>query len=206
MELLGLIEQLFKQFGYLVLLFGLPLDFIALPIPPGNSTLTYTGYLVYKSTLNGFPAFIAALIGSILGVSITYYIGHKLGMPIIERYGKILSLKPEHIEKTYKYYEKYGNKLLFIGFFIPGVRQFIGYFTGIIRIPYRNLVLYGYTGLALWVSAFFSIGFIFGEQWQRVFLAVEKYLKYIAFLALLIILCFFFIKWRKKKKTESPGD
>lgn len=44
-----MIERLFAQYGYLVLLIGLPMELIALPIPPGNSTLAYTGYLSYKN-------------------------------------------------------------------------------------------------------------------------------------------------------------
>lgn len=200
MNLFEVVEQLFDKFGYFVLLFGLPLDFIALPIPPGNSTLTYTGYLSYKGVLNWIPALVMAFAGSILGVTITYSLGYKLGMPLIERYGKFLSLSPSSLDKTRNYYHKYGNKLLLIGFFIPGVRQFIGYFIGIIRIPYRTLATYAYTGVALWVISFFSIGFIFGEQWQRVFLLVEEYLKY-SFLVLgFILICFIFLKWLKRKK------
>jgi len=200
MEILEVIEQLFEQFGYLVLLLGLPLDFIALPIPPGNTTLTYTGYLSYKGILSLIPALIMALAGSILGVTITYFIGYKLGMPLIERYGKWLSINPSSLDKTRSYYEKYGDKLLLIGFFIPGVRQLIGYFTGIIRVPYPYLALYAYTGVGLWVIGFFSIGFIFGEQWQQVLLMIEGYLKYTFWALGFVLLCFFIIKWFTKEK------
>ncbi|MDQ0493368.1 hypothetical protein [Paenibacillus brasilensis] len=61
MDLIGLVEQLFNEYGYLVLLIGLPLDFIALPVPPGNSTLTYTGFLASKDVLHGLLAFAMAL-------------------------------------------------------------------------------------------------------------------------------------------------
>jgi membrane protein DedA with SNARE-associated domain len=39
--------------------------------------------------------------------------------------------------------------------------------------------MYGYTGVAAWVLAFFSVGFIFGEQWQYILNVVEHYLKVI---------------------------
>ncbi|WP_199618504.1 DedA family protein [Paenibacillus alkalitolerans] len=195
MSLLDVVEQLFAQYGYFVLLVGLPLDFIALPIPPGNSTLTYTGYLSYKGVLHLAPAFLLALTGSLLGLTITYFIGYRLGMPLVERYGRLLFLKPSHVRKTRQYYDKYGDKLLLICFFIPGVRQFIGYFIGIIRIPYRTVVIYAYTGICLWVIAFFAIGYIFGEQWEFVFSLVEKYLKF-AFIGLgAILLVFLVVRW-----------
>ncbi|MBB6675206.1 DedA family protein [Cohnella nanjingensis] len=178
MNLIAIVERLFEQYGYLVLLIGLPLDFIALPIPPGNSTLTYTGYLSYKGVLQGGPAIAMALSGAIIGVTITYVLGYALGMPLIERFGKWLLLKPAHIEKTRRYYDKYGNRLLLVGFFIPGVRQFIGYFIGIIRVPYRTVAIYAYTGTLLWVLAFWGIGYFFGDQWEHMLGLVERYLKF----------------------------
>lgn len=117
MNLIEVVKQLFEQYGYLVLLIGLPLDFIALPIPPGNSTLTYTGYLSYLGVLEVLPAIAMAMAGAITGVTITYYLGYKLGMPIIERYGRYISLKPSIVEKTQRYYDKYGDKLLLILFY-----------------------------------------------------------------------------------------
>lgn len=179
MNLIEVVKQLFEQYGYLVLLIGLPLDFIALPIPPGNSTLTYTGYLSYLGVLEVLPAIAMAMAGAITGVTITYYLGYKLGMPIIERYGRYLSLKPSIVEKTQRYYDKYGDKLLLIIFFIPGIRQFIGYFIGIIRVPFRTVIIYAYSGACLWVLFFIGIGYIFGEQWQQVFNLVERYLKFL---------------------------
>lgn len=200
MNVIEIVEDLFKQYGYFVLLFGLPLDFIVLPIPPGNSTLTYTGYLSYKGILEEVPAVVLALAGAYIGVSITYFIGYKLGMPLIERYGKFLFLKPSMVEKTRQYYDKYGNKLLFFSFFIPGIRQFIGYFVGIIRVPYRTFVLYAFSGAGLWVITFFAIGYLFGDQWQVVFRLVEEYLKIFFIGAGALILGLLLIKWVNRSK------
>lgn len=87
--------------------------------------------------------------------------------------------------------------MLLISFFVPGVRQFFGYFVGIIRIPFRTFALYAYTGAALWVAAFVSIGFVFGEQWQVAIDLVEKYLKYffMGLGALVVLLAY--MKWRR---------
>ncbi|CAG7607555.1 hypothetical protein PAESOLCIP111_00971 [Paenibacillus solanacearum] len=202
MNLIHIVERLFEQYGYLVLFIGLPLDFIVLPIPPGNSTLTYTGYLAYKGVMDTATAFTAALTGAILGVTITYGIGYKLGMPLIDRYGRWLSLKPSLVEKTRRYYDKYGDKLLLVSFFIPGVRQFIGYFIGIIRVPYRKVILYAYTGTCLWVLAFFAIGYAFGEQWHEVFALVEKYVRVLFAAAGCLLLALILFKWRMSRSGK----
>jgi len=177
------ISQIVEQIGRVVIGVGLSYYTISMGI----------GYAAGAASFG-------ASAGSILGVTITYFIGYKLGMPLIERYGKWLSINPSSLDKTRSYYEKYGDKLLLIGFFIPGVRQLIGYFTGIIRVPYPYLALYAYTGVGLWVIGFFSIGFIFGEQWQQVLLMIEGYLKYTFWALGFVLLCFFIIKWFTKEK------
>ncbi|MCP3775631.1 DedA family protein [Paenibacillus sp. MZ04-78.2] len=203
MNLLHVVQQLFEQYGYFVLLIGIPLDFIALPIPPGNSTLAYTGFLSFKGVLTSLPAFAAALTGALIGVTVTYWIGYKVGMPLIERFGKWLSLKPTIIEKTRRYYDKYGDKLLLIAFFIPGIRQFIGYFIGIIRIPYRNVIIYAYSGTALWVTSFFLVGYVFGEQWEQMFMLIERNLKVFFIVLGCAAVVFLLFRWFKRARNKA---
>ncbi|MFF2888252.1 DedA family protein [Paenibacillus sp. NPDC057967] len=208
MKLLAIVEQLFAQYGYLVLLIGLPLDAIALPIPPGNTTLTYTGYLAYKGVLHWLPAVASAYAGAIIGMTVTYWIGYKFGQPLIDRYGERLFLKPVHMERTKQAYEKHGNKLLLFSFLMPGVRQFIGYATGIIRVPFRTFALYAYTGAAIWVILFTGIGFLFGDQWKHVLVWVEQSLLYITIGVGAALTIFLFMKWRKhllQKRTAAKA-
>ncbi|MEI7024099.1 DedA family protein [Paenibacillus sp. y28] len=194
MNLIQVVEQLLEQYGYLVLLVGLPLDFIASPIPPGNSTLTYTGYLAYRGILQTLPSLASALTGALIGVTVTYFLGRKLGTPLIERYGRYLLLKPSVVEKTKRFYDKYGNKLLLFIFFVPGIRQFIGYFIGIIGVPFRTVIVYAYTGAGFWVLFFFGIGYIFGEQWQAAFDLIERYIKYVLLAAACTLVSWFLVK------------
>ncbi|USK57246.1 DedA family protein [Cytobacillus solani] len=194
------IERLFAQYGYFVLLFGLPLELIALPIPPGNSTLAYTGYLSHKNVLDLLPALAMAYSGSVIGISIAYWIGKKLGMPLVEKYGKWLFLKPEYLKKTRITYEKYGNKMLLFGFFLPGVRQLNSYFAGIFQVPYRTFALYAYTGAALWVSIFIGIGYVFGNQWQLVFTLIDHFMKFILIILCGTLIIFLLLIWPSRLK------
>ena len=201
MELLKHVEQLFAQYGYIVLLFGIPLDAIALPIPPGNTTLTYAGFLAYKGVLEPIPAFLCAYVGATLGVTATYVLGYCLGMPLVERYGKWIFLRVKHLEKTKKTFHKYGMRMLLFSYFMPGVRQFNGYFAGLVRIPFRSFVLYAYTGAFLWVSVFFGIGFIFGNQWTYIFSLVEKFT--VSFIIVVCCLICFYVYIKRKRRRPS---
>ena len=180
MELLEQVERLFAQHGIWVLLIGLPLDMIALPIPPGDTTLAYSGYLSFAGVLRPLFVLPAGYGGAIIGITVTYLIGRRVGAPLVERYGKWLFIKPAHLERTRTYYRRFGSAFLLLSFFVPGVRQFAGYFTGILRVPYPKFAVFAYTGAVLWVTCFFGIGYVFGDEWQVMLAWLERNLVIVA--------------------------
>ncbi|MNI63204.1 hypothetical protein D3C73_1185590 [compost metagenome] len=116
-----------------------------------------------------------AFAGTTAGMTITYFIGLKAGLPFIQRYGRWFLFSPAKLEKTQRWFERYGSFLVSIGYFVPGVRHFTGYFSGIIALPFRKFALYAYGGALLWVVLFLSIGKVFGPQWMGIFHLFETY-------------------------------
>ena len=194
------LAELFKQYGYMLLLLGLPLDFIALPIPPAQTTITLAGYMSYVGEVYWWLAWPSAFAGSIIGFTCTYGIGYAAGAKLLDRFGERIGITKERLEKTRNTYEKHGNKLLFINFFIPGLRQFTGYSVGILRIPYRTFALYAYPGAALWTGTFFAIGYFFGEQWEIVFAFVERFIKIIVILAVVVLAAVLAVRRLRRRK------
>jgi len=207
------IEQLFNDYGYLVLFLGLLLEFIALPFP-GETTMTYAGYLSYQGSLEWYYAVLFALLGTTIGMTITYFIGHLVGMPFIRRFGKWFLLSEDKINKTKSWFEKYGYFLLFVGYFIPGVRHFTGYFSGIVRIPFRMFALYAYSGAIFWVLLFIWIGKLFGPQWEAIFHLAEKYLGIAIALLAAAVVVYVAVRyraaikrvWGKRRKSEKRAE
>lgn len=152
---------------------GLLLDYVALPFP-GQTTLIYAGFISYKEVIHWLPVMLLAFLGSIGGLTITYFVGNKVGMPFVERFGKWFFLSRRRMRKTRRWFEKYGIALLLVSCFFPGIRQFIGYFSGIIGISFGKFALYTYSGALLWVVSFVSLGFVFGPQWQQVIEIIEN--------------------------------
>lgn len=190
------IEQLFHDYGYYVLFFGLILEFIALPFP-GETTMAYAGYLSYQGQLGWLLLMIVAFAGTTIGMTITYVIGHYVGIPFVRKYGKWVLLSPDKIEKTERWFGKCGNGLIFIGYFIPGVRHLTGYFAGIIRIPFGKFATYAYSGALFWVIFFIGLGKIFGPQWDIAFKSAEHYLKYIVVAVVILLVLFLGFRFRK---------
>ncbi|MGE6260753.1 DedA family protein [Heyndrickxia sporothermodurans] len=192
------IEVLFEQYGYFVLFIGLLLEFIALPFP-GEIAMLYIGYLSYQGDLNGVFMIFIAFFGTIIGMTITYFIGLKAGMPFVNRFGKWFFLSPNKLDKTKKWFNKHGNFLVFIAYFIPGVRHVTGYFSGIIGSPFKTFAIFAYTGALFWCICFIGLGYIFGPQWGKVLQYIERYSWNIAIIAALLI----FLSWFVKKIVRS---
>lgn len=163
----------FEQYSYFVLFFGLIADFV-LPFP-AEAVMAYAGYLSSVDTMHWLPSMLLAFLGTSTAITASYGIGYAAGVPFIERYGKWLFLKPSMVDRTKKWFDKYGNKLLLISFFIPAGRQFSGYFAGIIRIPFRTFALYSYTGALLWVIVYVGIGYLLGPHWQDILDKLKHY-------------------------------
>ncbi|WP_409343552.1 DedA family protein [Paenibacillus sp. MBLB4367] len=169
-----MITHWFEQYGYGVLFFGLLLEYIALPFP-GELVMGYSGFLVYNGQMSLILSLALAWLGTSLGMTVTYVIGHKLGYPFFEKYGHRFLLSPRKLEKTSKWFEKYGSKLLFFAFFIPGVRHFTGYLSGVLNIKFRTFALYCYTGALFWVVVFVGGGAMLGTKWELIHDWAAKY-------------------------------
>ncbi len=67
-------EQWIAQYGYLGIFSLLVLGIVGLPVPD-ETLLTLAGYLVYRGQLLLIPTVLAALLGSLCGITLSYSSG-----------------------------------------------------------------------------------------------------------------------------------
>ncbi|TDF97286.1 phosphatase PAP2 family protein [Paenibacillus piri] len=189
------------QFGYLVLGAALMLELLALPLP-GEVLMTYTGLLVFQQKLNWALSILTAGTGASIGMTVSYGIGYKLGIPFFEKYGSRIHLGPDRLAATSRWFERYGNKVIIIAYFIPGIRHFTGYFSGITRLRVRTYRLYAYTGAFIWTGTFISLGKIVGPEWEQFHHSITKYLLLAGILAALLLMAFYLFRKYKIKLND----
>jgi membrane protein DedA with SNARE-associated domain len=185
-------------YGYAVLFFGLMFETLALPLP-GEAIMTYAGLLVFQGKMSWILSIFMAWAGSSIGMTIAYWIGYRLGRPFFEKYGHRFHLGPERLQKTSQWFEKYGNKVLIIAYFIPGVRHITGYFSGVNRMPFRTYMIYAYSGAFLWTGIFISLGKVLGPKWEQFHPLITRYLIIAGVIALIL---FIVIYLYKKKRNQ----
>lgn len=181
------------QYGSLVLFGLLTLGIIALPIPE-ETLMILAGILIRNGKLLLVPTFLATLLGSICGISVSYLLGRTAGHYLVVRFGKWLGITPKRLEKTEKWFHQFGRWTLLIGYFIPGIRHLTGFSAGLMELRYKVFALFAYLGALLWVSLFLSVGYFCGHYclsvYDRLELSIETILYGILALVVLVIILY----------------
>ncbi|HCI44156.1 MAG TPA: DedA family protein [Candidatus Omnitrophica bacterium] len=131
------------------------------PFLPGDSLLFAVGTLAAVGILDIQGTLFILSAAAILGDSANYGIGHILA-PKVFGHEKIPFLKQEYLERTEKFFEKYGGKTIIIARFVPIIRTFAPFLAGVGAMRYRRFLLYNVTGGLLWVFVLTLAGYYFG--------------------------------------------
>lgn len=191
------IIESFNHYGYIVLLVALMLELIAVPLP-GEALMTYCGYVIYTGKMNWVISVIAAAIGTIIGITISFFIGKSLGIGFFEKYGHYIHMDKQRLDKISNWFQKYGNKLLIVAYFIPGVRHITGYFSGITNGSYKKFAINAYLGAILWTTTFITLGKVLGSNWERYHLLLKKYLLIGSLIIAVMIMLIYIYKSHKQ--------
>ena len=162
-----------SQHGYAGIFSLLIFGIVGLPVPD-EWLLTFSGYLVFKRTLMLIPTFGAAFLGSTCGITISYTLGRIFDTYVLLKYGSYVHITPERLERVHSWFERRGRWTLLVGYFIPGVRHLTGYIAGASELSFANFALFAYTGAFCWAAFFITLGYILGEQWDRVLESIDE--------------------------------
>ncbi len=149
--LIGVISIIFAESG---LFFGFFL--------PGDSLLFTAGLLASQDYINIYALIGFGIIVAILGDNVGYAFGKKMGPKIFSKEDSFFFNK-RHIERSKKFFEKYGKKALILARFTPIVRTFVPILAGVGNMNYKEFVTYNIVGGILWVSSMSFLGFFLGK-------------------------------------------
>ena len=170
---LGLVGVLFIAFAESGLFFGFFL--------PGDSLLFTAGFLASQNYLNLNILVWGAFVCAILGDSVGYWFGKKIGPKIFTREDSFFFHK-KHIISAQNFYNKHGNKTIFLARFVPVVRTFAPIVAGVGKMKYNNFVTYNIIGGFVWSFGLVLSGFFLGQIIPN----VDKYLLPMIFIIIII--------------------
>jgi len=138
---------------------------VVFPLLPGDSLLFVAGAVVAASGINVHLLVLTLFAAAVLGDSVNYSIGHFIGPRAFRPHETKLGrwLKPEYLDRTHRFYEKYGGFTIIIGRFVPIVRTFAPFLAGVGAMTYRKFLAYNMIGAAAWVAMLVYAGYLFGN-------------------------------------------
>ena len=134
---------------------------VVFPFLPGDSLLFAAGALAATGSLNVWVVFGLLAAAAILGDTVNYWIGNRVGPRVFKE--DVRFLKREHLERTQKFYEKHGGKTIFLARFIPIIRTFAPFVAGVGTMRYGKFIAYNVVGGLVWTSGFTFAGYFFGN-------------------------------------------
>jgi membrane-associated protein len=155
---------------------------------PGDSLLFTAGLFVASGAIRT-PLWVVCLLlvaAAVLGNATGYWIGRSAGPAVFDKPQSRL-FKPHHVAKTQEFFDRYGNRAIVLGRFVPIVRTFITVMAGVGRMEPRRYLTYSFIGGVAWAAGVTVLGYWLG-QFAVVKANIELMLIAIVFISVLPVI------------------
>jgi membrane protein DedA with SNARE-associated domain len=165
-RLVDAVTNLIGDHGVSAVFFLMVLESACLPVP-SEVIMLFAGYLVSTDQMTLTQAVVAGTLGNVVGSWIAWGLGFFGGRVLLERHGRWVHITPARLNMADRWFERRGERIVFIARCLPIIRTFISLPAGIARMPFWRFTIYTAAGSFIWVLALALIGVQVGAQWEE---------------------------------------
>ena len=199
--LFQVLAEHFREWGYWTVPAVLLLENAGVPLP-GETVLLFASFLAYQEHKLHLPYLILLGVAACtLGDNLGYLLGHFGGRPLLKRYQHVFRVRDRTIRRGERLFERHGHVAIFLARFIFGMRIIAGPLAGVLRMPWRQFVVFNFLGAAAWVTVISLVGYFFGSQWNTLVRVMGRVNLVIAIVAL-ALLVFVWHRYRERMIDE----
>jgi len=185
--LANFVTLVISHLGYPGVFLLMALESACIPIP-SEFIMPFSGFLVATGEMNFWLVVLMGSFGNLGGSWLAWWVGHKGGRPLVEKYGKYVLLSHHDLNVADKYFNKYGQSTVFFIRLLPVIRTFISLPAGISKMDFKKFSLYTFVGVIPFTTALTYAGLKLRENWDSLQPYFHKFdLVIILFLALGVI-------------------
>jgi membrane protein DedA with SNARE-associated domain len=161
-----IIEGFVRDYGLFALFFIIYFESFGAPLP-GESAMIGASVLAVRGDFSIVDVFLVVWVAAVLGDSTGYAIGHFGGQPLLERYGPLVKLTPERLEKLHELFKRRGPLIVVGARFVVILRQFNGLVAGSAAMPWRYFVAANIVGAAIWAAVWSFGPYYLGDLFEK---------------------------------------
>jgi membrane protein DedA with SNARE-associated domain len=141
------------------------LESACIPIP-SEATMLFAGFNVDKGEYSLLAAVSVGVLANLVGSWIAYAVGYYGRVDVLEKHGRKLHIKPEHLAWADRWFERWGAPAVFFSRMLPVIRTFISLPAGVARMPFWRFSALTLLGCIPWVFMLTFIGKQAGANWE----------------------------------------
>lgn len=199
--------EVVNNYGYIGIFMLIFIENVFPPIP-SEAVLLFGGALTVSTAINIPGTIFAATLGSVVGAIVLYALGRifkaeRLRKLFEGKFGQILHLNPDHVDKSVVWFEKYEAKAVLICRCVPIVRSLISIPAGFASMNIAKFLILTAVGSAVWNTVLVVVGSMLGEAWETAMPYFERYTSIatvVIFVACCLCAVYFLVIKRKNKK------
>jgi len=179
----------------------------AFPFPEDMIFLA-AGYLAYKGAINPYIAIAVGLLSLVLGDSIIYFLGKKLGFKICSLPVLRYLISKKNIDRAKKFMDKHGSRSVFISKFIVGLRYSVFFTSGMFEIGYKKFIKFDMLASCISVPTLVFLAYFNGQKIDIVIALVKKVeyeILYVFIFAIIVWAVWSYLKKRKQDKIDKKA-
>jgi membrane protein DedA with SNARE-associated domain len=199
-------------YGGIVLLMAI--ESACIPLP-SEIIMPFSGYLVYTQRFNVFGnestflnllvVAIAGSVGCVVGSLVAYWVGMYGGRPLIERYGKFVLISRHDLDLADRWFDRFGEVIVFVSRLLPAIRTFIAFPAGVARMNLKKFIIYTFAGSLPWCLGLAYVGQKLGEQWDKDPRLKTLFHRFDFVIGIVIVLAIAWWVWRHIRHSRTEG-
>lgn len=199
------------QNGYVAIFLLMLAESACIPVP-SELVMPLGGALAAGAVAGSHPnlamVIVVGTLGNVAGSYLAWAVGRYGAEAALHRWGRLVWLRPEHIERANRWFERRGNAAVLIGRVVPVVRTFISLPAGVARMRPVPFGVYTLIGSVPWSIGLAVAGYELGKNWHTVENDVQAVGDGVAALIVVAAIALIVV-WRRRRRnraTTAPAE